>query len=75
MSTLQVKNLPDPLHAELRRRASAEGTTISELVTRMLRRELSRPSQADWLALLQTVPGHAQVDTVGALEAARDERD
>lgn len=74
MPALQVKNLPDALHAELRRRARAEGTSVSELVTRLLRRELSRPSLAEWLADLETAPTHNELDTVGAVQAARTER-
>lgn len=49
MATLQVKNMPDDLHAALRARADTEGTTLSELVTRVLRKELSLPSMTEWL--------------------------
>ena len=56
MATLQVKHLPAELHDELKRRAARSGITMSELVTRMLRRELSLPTMADWLAELGTTP-------------------
>ena len=56
MANLQVKGLPDDLHDELRRRAEADGTTMSDLVTRMIRRELAVPSLANWLAELATRP-------------------
>ena len=56
VANLQVKGLPDDLHDELRRRAEADGTTMSDLVTRMIRRELALPSLADWLAELATQP-------------------
>ncbi len=56
MATLQVKHLPDELHVELRRRAARCGVTMSELVTRMLRRELSLPTMADWLAEVSSTP-------------------
>ncbi|HEU4910368.1 MAG TPA: hypothetical protein VFV76_00580 [Actinomycetes bacterium] len=59
MATLQVKNMPDDLHAALRARADMEGTTLSELVTRVLRKELSLPSMTEWL------------DEVAALEPVR----
>lgn len=49
MSTLQVKNLPADLHAELVARARAERVTLSEFVTRTLRKELSRPSLDAWI--------------------------
>ena len=56
MANLQVKGLPDDLHEELRRRADADGTTLSDLVTRMIRRELAVPSVSDWLAELAAQP-------------------
>jgi antitoxin FitA len=73
MATLQVRNLPDDLHAELRARAAEEGTTLSDLVTRLIRRELAVPSMRRWLAELATAPERDELDTVGAVDAARDE--
>lgn len=56
MAILQVKSLPDDMYAELQRRAREEGTTVSDFVTRMLRRELAKPSLAEWLADLPDKP-------------------
>lgn len=74
MGTLQVKDLPDDLHAALRRRAQEEGPTLTVLVTRLLRRELALPSTAAWLDELRRRPPHPPVDVVAALDAVRDER-
>jgi antitoxin FitA len=71
MATLQVKDLPDDLHAALRRRAAEEGTTLSALVTRLLRRELALPSTAAWLDELRRRPVHPPVDVVEVLDAVR----
>ena len=49
MAALQVKNVPEDLHEQLRERAEAEGTSISELVLVAIRRELSRPRMQVWL--------------------------
>jgi plasmid stability protein len=49
MATLQVKNVPDDLHAELRRRADAEHLSLRDYVLRILAREASRPTMAEWL--------------------------
>lgn len=49
MATLQVKRVPDELYAAAKARAEAEGVSLSELVTRMLERELARPSIREWL--------------------------
>lgn len=75
MATLQVKNLPDDLHAALKDRAGAEGMSLSEFVTVLLRRELALPSMAAWLRELRAAPTHESVDVLGALDAVRDERE
>ena len=49
MAALQVKNLPEDLHEQLRERADTEGTSISEIVLAAIRRELSRPRMQIWL--------------------------
>jgi len=73
VANLQVKNLPDDLHEKLRARARAQRTTVSELVTQMLRRELSRPSMEEWLAEVRKLPRHEGIDVVGALDEARED--
>lgn len=74
MATLQVKNLSDTLHEELRHRASAEGTTLSEYVTRIIRRELALPSMDHWLAELATATPHDDIDTVALIDEVRATR-
>ena len=49
MAALQVKNVPEDLHDQLRERAEAGGTSISEVVLAAIRRELSRPRMQVWL--------------------------
>ena len=59
-------------YAELQRRARDEGTTVSDLVTRMLRRELAKPSLAEWLAEMPDRPlTDHDVDTVAVLDEIR----
>jgi len=70
MAILQVKSLPDDLYAELQRRARDEGTTVSDFVTRMLRREFAKPSLADWLA---EMPNTRLVDEDVDVQAVMDE--
>jgi plasmid stability protein len=71
MAALQVKDLPEELHAALRRRADEEGLTVSALVTRLLRKELALPSTGAWLDEMRRRPGHAAVDVTAALDAVR----
>ena len=74
MANLQVKNVSEDLHAELRDRAAREGTTLSELVTSLLRRELSLPSMAQWLDELKTLePFDVEIDVPGLLDEVRGE--
>jgi post-segregation antitoxin (ccd killing protein) len=76
VSTLQVKNLPEDLHAALAARAKSEGLTMSEFVTRMLQKELSRPTMAQWVERRRTHAGPSRnIDTLAALDAAREDYD
>lgn len=76
MGMLQVKNLPDELHAALAERARAQGVTMSEYVTRLLRRDLSGPTVAEWVAEQRARRGPVRpIDVVGALDEVRMEYD
>lgn len=72
VATLQVKNLPDELHASLRERAAREGLTLSDYVTRLVRRDLRRPALNEWLDALTAHPVRAEVDVVALLDQVRD---
>jgi plasmid stability protein len=75
MANLQIKDLPEDMHAELRRRAAAQGTSVRALLLDLIRRELERPSPQDWLARLESLdrvePERRSADLV---REARDER-
>jgi antitoxin FitA len=49
VGAIQVKNVPDDLHDELRRRAAAEGTTVGEVILEALRRDLRKWEMGEWL--------------------------
>ena len=53
MANLQVKDLPDPIHEELRRRARLEGITVRTYVLRLIEADQQVPARADWLARLR----------------------
>ena len=72
MATLQVKNLPEELHAGLRERAAREGLTLSDYVTRLVRRDLRRPAMNEWLDGLTSRPVRGDVDVVTLLDQVRD---
>jgi antitoxin FitA len=56
MSAIQVKNVPEDLHDELRRRAVAEGKTVGEVILEALRRDLRRQSMREWIDRVQSRP-------------------
>jgi len=71
---LQVRNLPDELHAALSERARAQGVSMSDYVTEVLRRELSKPTVAEWVASQRELGTH-KVDVRWAVAEARHELD
>ena len=44
---IQVRNVPDTLHRELRKRAKARGQTLTDYIQAILEREVSRPPKMD----------------------------
>ncbi len=48
MANLQIKDLPEDLHEELRRRARFEGISVRDYVLRMIRHDQEYPSRAEW---------------------------
>ena len=73
MANLQVKNLPEPLHRELRQCAARRGLTLRDLIVVAVERELAREK------FLARLGGRAPValgqPAARLLEEARRERD
>ena len=76
MSNVQVKNLDESLHDELRARATAGGATISDYVLELIRRDLRTPSRQTWLSSAAAVPRHnfARAEVTAALDAERSQQ-
>lgn len=76
VSNLQVKNVEPELHDQLRSRAAAQGSTISEYVLELIRKDLRKPSRTDWLATAAQLPRHrfSRHDVAQALDAGRADR-
>lgn len=76
MAILHIKNVPDELHAELRRRAVLEGVTIRDYVLALIRRDQALPPRQEWLARVRHLPP-VELDRPVAeyLMEVRDERD
>lgn len=70
---LQVRNVPDDVHEQLRRRASEAGMTLSTYVLRQLEEVVGRPSRADVFAAAAS--SGMSVSLTRAAEIVRAERD
>jgi antitoxin FitA len=50
MSMIQIRNVPDDLHRELKARAAQNGMTLSDYLLGELRTLAARPTMQEWLA-------------------------
>lgn len=72
---LQVRNVPDPVHVELRRRAAREGMSLSAFVLRELERLTQRPPVDEVLARAAARGGRLSLlDAADAVRAEREAR-
>jgi plasmid stability protein len=69
---LQVRNVPDDVHAELRRRAQAAGVSLSEYVLRELERVAARPPIEEVLA--RSASRRLDISMADVVETIRTER-
>ncbi len=69
---LQVRNVPDDVHAELRRRARAAGVSLSEYLLRELERIAARPPIEEVLA--RSASRRLDMSMAEVVETIRTER-
>lgn len=70
---LQVKNVPDAVHEELRRRAARRGLSQSDYVLGLLEADQAKADAEDWESYLDSRPPLG-VDSVGAADMLREQR-
>lgn len=71
--TLQIRNVPEPVHRELRSRAAAAGVSLSDFALGELVRVAERPTVSDVLARAASRSGGAETrEIVAAVRAGRD---
>jgi len=68
--TLQVRNVPETLHRNLKARAAREGVSLSDLVLEELRRMGERPSRRDLFERLKRRRRVALASSVAEIIAA-----
>jgi antitoxin FitA len=76
MSSVQVKHVDEETHELLRQRAAASGMTLGEYVLELIRKDLRKPSRAEWLARVRALPpsGATHEDVIRELDEGRAER-
>lgn len=73
MKTIQVRNVPDETHRELRTRAAAAGVSLSDYALEELERVAARPPIADLLRRAGARAGGASREAiVTAVRSGRD---
>jgi plasmid stability protein len=53
---IQVRNVPERLHRELKRRAKLHGQTLTDYIQGILEREVAKPDRRDVLARILKSP-------------------
>lgn len=73
MASVHIRGLTEQMHRELCRRARADRVTVSELVTRLIRREIAVAATRDWLSELPAEPVRgADVDIESLMDEIRE---
>jgi plasmid stability protein len=71
--TIQIRDVPDDIHRELRARAAAAGMSLSDYLRAEITRYAERPRVADVLLRAQQREGGASIESIVA--AVREVRD
>jgi len=72
---IQIRNVPDDLHGQLKARAALAGMSLSDFLLREVRRVAERPSPDEMkVRLRQRVPVRTRVPPAKAVRAERDRR-
>jgi hypothetical protein len=76
MTSIQVKDVPDDVHATLRRRAAAAGQSLQEYLLAQLTEAARKPTIAELFERVEQRTGgsFSGADAVAAIRADRDAR-
>jgi plasmid stability protein len=73
MKMVQIRNVPDEVHRQLKARAASEGRSLSEFALTELRRALERPTRRELVERVRQREAVAVAEP--AADAVRAERD
>ena len=75
-TTLQIRNVPEEVHAAVRMRAAEAGISVSDYLLRLVAETVSRPTMADIVArakqLARVGGGAKRADVEAVVRAGRD---
>ena len=72
---IQIRNVPDVLHRQLKARAASEGLSLSDYLLRELRVLVSYPNQAELVARIRArAPVKVETPPADMIRAERDGR-
>jgi plasmid stability protein len=72
---IQLRNVPDPLHRNLKARAAMEGMSLSDYLVKELEHVASRPTVREMRARLELrAPVVLEESAADAVRAERDDR-
>jgi len=75
MSMIQIRNVPEALHRELKVRAARAGMTLSDYLLDVVRRAAERPEPGDLLARIrERSPVYPSESPAEAVRAEREAR-
>ena len=75
MGMIQIRNVPDPLHRELKARAARSGRTLSDYLLDVVRQAASRPEPQELLARIrQRSPVYLEESPAEAVRRERESR-
>lgn len=56
MKMIQVRNVPDEIHRELKVRAARQGVSLSDYVLELARQDVMLPTVEEWMARVESKP-------------------
>ena len=72
---VQIRNVPEKIHRQLKARAAIEGMSMSDFVLREVRKALERPTRLEILERLRARPlRHVRRSAAIVIRAERDSR-
>jgi len=74
MSSIQIRNIPEQLHRQLKVRAAQAGQTLSDYVLDELRVAADRPTMSHWLRDVDALPPAQHAPTPAAEVLAGERR-